>query len=513
MRARAFIATVLASALASGCMVGPDYHPPELDTPHTWGELSPPSEVSQQPVATAPAEVSPQPDAMAMWWTVFNDPQLTWLMEQAAAANLDLQQAAARIQQARALRTVAAATLWPTALAQGSYGRNHASANAPGGGATAGTTYDLYQVGFDASWELEVVGGNRRWVVAAEASLEAAQFDWAAVLVTLLGEVGSNYVTYRSLQQRIRIANDNVKTQQDTLALTRKLFAAGLATDFDVARAESQVATTKSIIPLLTAQAHEVMHFLGVLLGEEPMTLSQELATIGPIPSGPSMVEVGIPSDLLLRRPDLRSSERQLAAATAEIGVAVRDLYPRFFVTGFGALESVSASALFDWSSRAASIGPSISWTVFDAGLIRATVDLRTAQQVQLLAAYRSVVLQAFQEVEDALVLYAQDQARRDDLATATAANQRAADLALRLYVQGLTDFLSVLQAQFNLFTSQDALAQSEGAIGVDLVALYKALGGGWQKAGPPGEDERAGSSGSPDVPVRTAATAANPGP
>ena len=153
-----------------------------------------------------------------------------------------------------------------------------ASANAPGGGATAGTTYDLYQVGFDASWELDVFGGNRRRVEAAEASLEATQFDWATVLVTLLGEVGSNYVTYRSLQQRIRIANDNVKTQQDTLALTRKLFAAGLATDFDVARAQSQVATTKSIIPLLTAQAHEVMHFLGVLLGEEPMTLSQELA-------------------------------------------------------------------------------------------------------------------------------------------------------------------------------------------------------------------------------------------
>lgn len=223
------------------------------------------------------------------------------------------------------------------------------------------------------------------------------------------------------------------------------------------------------------------MHFLGVLLGEPPMSLAQELSAVGRIPTGPSMVEVGIPSDLLLRRPDLRSSERQLAAATADIGVAVRDLYPRFFVTGFGALESVKASEVFDWPSRALSIGPSVSWTVFDAGMIRATVDLRTAQQQQLLAVYRSVVLQAFQEVEDALVAYAEDQKSRDNLATATAANQRAADLALQLYIQGLTDFLSVLQAQFNLFVSQDALAQSEGSIALDLVALYKALGGGWE--------------------------------
>ena len=486
MRARAHIPMVLAAALAGGCMVGPDYHPPDLAAPPAWGELSPSSKVSEQPLAAAPVEVAAQRDQAAMWWTVFNDAELSWLMDWAAVANLDLQQAEARIRQARALRTIAAAPLWPNVIAQGSYAREHASANAPGGGATQGTTFDLYQVGFDSSWELDVFGGNRRAVESAQASLEAAQFDWAAVLVTLMGEVGSNYVTYRTLQQRIRIATDNVKTQQDTLALTRRLFAAGLATDLDVARAEAQVATTESTIPQLTAQAHEVMHFLGVLLGEPPMALAQDLAAVGRIPAGPSMVEVGIPSDLLLRRPDLRSSERQLAAATADIGVAVRDLYPRFFVTGFGALESVKASAVFDWPSRALSIGPSVSWTVFDAGMIRATIDLRTAQQEQLLAAYRSIVLQAFQEVENALVAYAEDQKSRDDLATATAANQRAADLAVQLYVQGLTDFLTVLQAQFNLFASQDALAQSEGDIALDLVALYKALGGGWEPAPPP---------------------------
>ena len=485
MKDRAYIPFVLVAALASGCMVGPDYQPPDLAAPPAWGELSPASETSGQPLAATAGAVAAQRDQAAMWWTVFNDPELSSLMDWAAVANLDLQQAEARIRQARALRTITAAPLWPNVMALGSYAREHASANAPGGGANLGSTFDLYQVGFDASWELDVFGGNRRAVESAQASLEASQFDWASVLVTLMGEVGSNYVTYRTLQQRIRIATDNVKTQQDTLALTRRLFAAGLATDLDVARAEAQVATTESTIPQLTAQAHEVMHFLGVLLAEPPMALAQDLAPVGRIPTGPSMVEVGIPSDLLLRRPDLRSSERQLAAATADIGVAVRDLYPRFFVTGFGALESVKASTVFDWPSRAASIGPSVSWTVFDAGMIRATINLRTAQQEQLLAAYRSVVLQAFQEVENALVAYAEDQKSRDDLATATAANQRAADLARQLYIQGLTDFLSVLQAQFNLFTSQDALAQSEGDIALDLVALYKALGGGWEPAPP----------------------------
>jgi len=480
MRASAYIRFALVSALASGCMVGPDYRPPEVAAPPQWGELPPTPASGQTPEATAEVGAV-QHDQAATWWAVFDDPQLSWLMEAAAVGNFDLQQAEARIRQARALRTIAAAPLWPNVLSQGSYAREHVSANAPGGGATLGSSFDLYQVGFDSSWELDVFGGNRRAVQSAEAGLEASQFDWASVLVTLMGEVGSNYVTYRTLQQRIRIATENVETQQDTLALTRRLFAAGLATDLDVARAEAQVATTQSTIPQLTAQAHEVMHFLGVLLGEPPMELANDLAAVGTIPTGPSLVEVGIPSDLLLRRPDLRSSERQLAAATANIGVATRDLYPRFFVTGFGALESVKASTLFDWPSRAASIGPSVSWTVFDAGMIRATVALRTAQQEELLAAYRSVILQAFREVEDALVAHAQDQKTRDDLATATAANQRAADLAKQLYIQGLTDFLSVLQAQFNLFTSQDALAQSEGAIALDLVALYKALGGGWE--------------------------------
>jgi NodT family efflux transporter outer membrane factor (OMF) lipoprotein len=455
-------------------MVGPDYHPPSTDTPAEWGEVSSPDEAARQGSAQ-----------VAMWWTVFNDPELTSLLEWAAENNLDLQQATARIQQARALRTITASSLWPTVVAQGSYARERGSANAPS--FEPGDQFNLYQVGFDASWELDVFGGNRRAVQAAEAELQAAELQRDAVLVSLLGEVGSDYIAYRSLQQRIGIANENVKTQQDTLALTQRLFNAGLATDLDVARAEAQVATTAAQIPQLTTEAQQAMHGLGVLLGEPPMTLADELSYATPIPHGPAVVDVGIPSDVLLQRPDLRTAERGAAAATAEIGVAMRDLYPRFYITGLGALQSLRASDLFDWHSRAMSIGPSITWTVFDAGLTRATVRLRTAQQQAQVAAYRSVVLQAFAEVEDALVGYAQAQVRRDSLVTAVNANQRAADRSLQLYTQGLTDFLSVLEAQLNLFTSQDQLALSQRDIALELVALYKALGGGWDvAAGPP---------------------------
>jgi multidrug efflux system outer membrane protein len=471
MSRRTRIAPLLLAALANACMVGPDYRPPEETLPSQWGERAAPSEAAQ-----------PAAEQATMWWTVFNDPELTALLESAAHANLDLQQAAARIRAARAQRTIAGAPLWPNVVAQGSYARQHSSANAPG--LAEGQTYDLYQIGFDATWELDVFGGNRRALEAADARLEASQFAWADVLVSLLGEVGGDYVVYRSLQQRIRIAAANEKTQRETLALTQRLYAAGLASDLDVARAQSQVATTAATIPPLTAQAQQVLHALGVLLGDLPMALTDELSPDGPIPRPPAVTDVGVPSDVLLRRPDVRRSERALAASTADIGVATRDLYPRVFLTGFGALQSVSAGELFDWTSRAASIGPSVSWTVFDAGLTRARVALTTAQQEEALDAYRGVVLEALQEVEDGLVAYAQDQVRRDDLTTAVAANQRAADLALQLYIQGLTDFLSVLQAQLNLFTSQDQLAQTQRDMALDVIGLYKSLGGGWE-AGP----------------------------
>jgi len=461
---------------AAGCMVGPNYRRPDVGTPPSWGELAPTAPAAGR----SDAIVDGTPTA---WWTTFDDQLLTSLIQRTVQSNLTLQQAEARVREARALRRISAADLWPQVEASGSYTRGRTSRNGRSPGA-AGKYFNLFQAGFDANWELDVFGGNRRAVEAADASVQAAEDDRNAVLVSLLGEVGLEYVSYRSLQQRIALANQNVSAQQATLDLTRRLFNAGLAPELDVQRAAAQVATTASTIPLLEQQAAQAMHVLGVLIGQPPMTLREELTAVGPIPKPPAQVAVGLPSELLLRRPDVARSERQLAAQTAQIGVATRDLFPRFFISGAASLQSVRGSDFFDWQSRLLSLGPSVSWPIFEGGRIRANVALQTAAQQELLAAYEGIVLQAFEDVEDALVAFSHEQATRGQLENAVRANERAADLARRLYAQGLTDFLTVLVAEQSVFTSQDTLAQTERDVALELVALYKAVGGGWEAAG-----------------------------
>jgi len=461
---------------AAGCMVGPNYRRPDVVTPPSWGELAP----TAPPAGRSDAIADGIPTA---WWTTFDDQVLTSLVARTVQSNLTLQQAEARVREARALRRIAAADLWPQVEALGSYTRARTSKNGLSTGGP-GKVFNLFQAGFDANWEVDVFGGNRRAVEAADASVEAAADDRNAVLISLMAEVGLEYVTYRSLQQRIALANQNLAAQQGTLDLTRRLFNAGLAPELDVQRAAAQVATTASTIPLLEQQSAQAMHALGVLIGQPPMTLEQELAAVGPIPTPPAQVAVGLPSELLLRRPDVARSERQLASQTAEIGVATRDLFPRFFITGAASLQSVRASDFFDWQSRALSLAPSVSWPIFEGGRIRANIALQTATQQELLAAYEAVVLQAFQDVEDALVAFSHEQATRAQLEDAVRANERAADLARRAYAQGLTDFLTVLVAEQSVFTSQDTLAQTERDVALELVALYKAVGGGWDAAG-----------------------------
>jgi NodT family efflux transporter outer membrane factor (OMF) lipoprotein len=471
MRATWF--AVLVALCAAGCMVGPNYRRPDAPTPASWGELTP----SAPPAGRSDAVPNGIPTA---WWTTFDDALLTSLVSRTVQANLTLKQAEARVREARALRRIAAADLWPQVQASGSYTRERASKNGVGT-SLAGQSFNLYQAGFDANWEVDVFGGNRRAVEAADASVEAAEEDRDAVLVSLMGEVGVEYVSYRSLQQRLALAHQNVDAQQGTLDLTRRLFNAGLAPELDVQRAAAQVATTAATIPLLEQQAAQAMHALGVLVAELPMALEQELAAAAPIPKPPPRVEIGLPSELLLRRPDVARSERQLAAQTAEIGVATRDLFPRFFISGAASLQSVRGSDFLDWQSRLLSLGPSVSWPIFEGGRIRANIALQNETQQELLAAYEGVVLQAFQDVEDALVGFSREQSTRAQLQDAVRANERAADLARRLYGQGLTDFLTVLVAEQSVFTSQDTLAQTERDVALQLVALYKAVGGGWE--------------------------------
>jgi outer membrane protein, multidrug efflux system len=463
--------------LAAGCTVGPNYQKPDLPVPAGW------QEAQQKGVDARSAD-------LARWWSTFNDPLLNSLVERGVRSNLDLRLAEARIREARASRIVTASGAWPTLNVSGSYTRNRSSANGvavPGEGTVivpsggANLDQNFYQSGFDANWEIDVFGRVRRSVEAADATVEATVEDRRDVLVTLLGEVARNYIDVRGFQRQLAVARDNLKTQQDTLELTQVRFQAGLASDLDVAQQEAQLNTTASQIPTLESSLKQAAYALDVLLALQPGALWGEVVKETEIPTLPPEVLVGLPSDLLRRRPDIRRAERQLAAATAQVGAAMADLFPRFSLTGIAGLQSVSAS---DWLSRGSrfwSIGPTISWPVFDAGRIRATIEIRNAQQEQALTQYEKSILSAFQDVETALVNYANEQVRYRSLTDAVVANRRAVTMANELYIRGLNDFLNVLDTQRSLYVTESALTQSQAMMATNLVALYKALGGGWE--------------------------------
>ena len=297
-----------------------------------------------------------------------------------------------------------------------------------------------------------------------------------------MSEVAVNYIQLRGAQYELEIAQKNLKSQQQTLQLTRSKAEGGLSPYLDVAQQEAQVATTAATIPTFQAAIRLNIHHLGILLGTNPGALSAELSEQAPIPVGPEGVPPGVPSDLVRRRPDVRRAERQLASQTAQIGVATADLFPQFSITGALGTEAAQFRKLFDYSSRFYSIAPGVTWDIFDAGKVQSNIDVQNAIQAQALATYRKAVLQSFQDVDDALITYNREQVRRQYLREAVAANQKSVDLSTDLFEKGSSDFLSVLDAQRSLFAAEDALAQSEQTVSTDLVALYKALGGGWEE-------------------------------
>lgn len=470
----------IAAFAATGCTVGPEHTTPETETPAAWSA----------PLEGGATAASPQ--SLARWWDTLEDPVLTSLIERAVEGNLDLREARARIREARAQRGVVAGQNGPDVNLNASYSRSRGSeevqfGNGPGIGFPGEDPEgsDLYQVGFDASWEIDVFGRTRRAVEAADADVEASVESARDVLVTLASEVARNYIEVRSFQNRIAIAEANVRTQQDAVELARARFDAGLTNELDVARAEAQLSATRAQIPSLQAGLAGAIHRLGVLLGREPGALHGELSEAGPIPAAPDEIPVGLPSELLRRRPDIRAAERQAAAATARIGVATADLFPRVSLTGSLGLQSSHIGSLPSGDARFWSIGPSLNWSIFNMGRVRSNIRVQEAVQEQTLARYERTVLEAFEEVENALVNYGRELVRRQTLAQAVAADQRAVDLATELYRQGLTDFLSVVDAQRQLYLNQDQLAQSERTVAVNLVALYKALGGGWEENEP----------------------------
>lgn len=467
----------------SACKVGPDYVAPPENAPQSW------SESMEEGLRAEGAE-------LGNWWQSLNDTTLNGLMQRAVQGNLDLREASARVREARALRGVAQADYFPQVDARGGYTRERFSENTNGGqgfGSDTGEGHDLFALGFDASWEIDFFGRIARGVEAADADLASVGENWRNVLVSLLAEVAREYTDTRSFQNRLAIAESNVKAQEDTLTLVNSRYEAGITSELDVAQAKANLEQTRSQIPLLTAQMRQAMHRLEVLLGQRPGSLSQDMAQqAGVIPVPPDTIAVGLPSELLRRRPDVRRAERDVAAETARIGVVTADLFPRVMLTGSAGLESSQIGTLIAGDSFAWSVGPSVRWNIFSGERIQNNIEAQTARQAQALARYEKTVLTAFQDVENALVGYSRERVRLRSLTDAVTAQQRAVQLAEELYTRGLTDFQNVLDAQRQLYSLQDLQAESERDVTDNLIALYKSLGGGWDPQVVPGSTEQA---------------------
>lgn len=450
-----------------GCTVGPEYHKQDPNMPSGW--------VGK----TEPIHSSSDYSELVHWWTGFNDPDLTSLVERAINTNLDLLQAQTRIRQARAARGVVAGGLWPTVHASGSYTRGRI----PISGNPDPPTQDLFQTGLDAAWELDVFGGVRRSVEAAEADIQFTVEDHRDILVTLISEVALNYIELRGFQQEIVIARNNLEAQRQTAELTHKKFQGGLTGTLDVANADAQVATTASQIPQLEVAAQQAIYDLSVLLGLEPTALLKELSPTNAIPLAPPQVPLGIPSELLKRRPDIRRAEAAIHGTTARIGVATADLYPKFNLTGSVNFINDQLQGLTNSKNRFWTVGPAVDWQIFSAGRVRSNIELQKALQQESMLAYQKAVITALRDVENALIAYAKEYERHEILAEAVSHNRKAVDSATQLYERGLTNFLNVLIAQRSLFVSEEAQVQSTRNLSADLVSLYKALGGGWDNA------------------------------
>jgi NodT family efflux transporter outer membrane factor (OMF) lipoprotein len=461
--------TVLLSGVflgLAGCTgVGPDYKTPETATPSAWTSA----------MGAGVSAAQPNADVLERWWTVFNDPVLTDLIERAHAENLDVKQAEARVREARAQRGMTKAGLLPTVGANASASRTRSSEEA-GSGATS----DFYSTGFDASWELDVFGGKRRSLEAATASFQATVESLRDVQISLLAEVALNYVDVRSYQELVSITESNVTTRVETYDITRWRCEAGLTTQLDVDQARLSLEQVRAQVPTLRTSLQQAKHRLAVLVGQPPNALNDLLVEPRPVPETKQEVATGVPADLLRRRPDVRNAERLLAAQTAEIGVAKAAMYPSFSIAGSIGLESLEYANLYSASARTAQGLAKSVWTLFGGGSIRQNIKLQTAKQEEALSYYEATVLTALKDVEDALVAYANEQIREKSLAEALKAGQSAFELARDQYASGLVNFQTVLDTQQSLLSAQDQLAASQAKVTSNLISLYKGLGGGW---------------------------------
>jgi NodT family efflux transporter outer membrane factor (OMF) lipoprotein len=467
MRSASLPAALIVLQAAAGCAVGPNYEPPRTDAPDLWHvEL-------MRGLAEGEGNLE-------TWWVAFDDPTLTSLIERARQGSLDIYQAVARVDEARARRGIARGEWFPGFDSSSSYERNRISEEVFEALPPGTRTSNLWSTGLDASWEVDFFGRIRRSVESATAGLQSSVEDYRDVLVSVSAEVGTTYVEVRTLQERIRLAELNVRNQRSTLQLVIDRNRAGLVGDLDVRQAEQNLARTESFIPTFRSELAAAIHRLGVLLGDRPSTLFAELGPQAPIPRPPDEILVGVPANLLRQRPDVRQAERALAAQTAQIGVAKADLYPRFTLVGTFALEATDFTKWFTGDAFSYGFGPAVRWNLFDGGRVRANVQAQEALTEQALIGYEQTVLVAMEEVENALVAFVQENDRRDALQRSVVASVAATDLVKTLYRTGLTDFQNVLDTQRTQFQEQDTLAQSEGFVTQNLIEVYRALGGGW---------------------------------
>lgn len=453
-----------------GFKVGPDYQGPCATVTEQWIEKGDPR------LLDAGRED-------ACWWTVFGDATLDRLVATASQQNVTLKAACFRIVEAQAERGVAAGYLLPQQQeVTGHSVRTAASLNAyPYSLFPMKQYFDDQQVGFNAAWELDFWGRFRRAVEMADANLDAQVAAYDEILVLLQAEVATNYLQLRAYQERLTLARKNVALQTETLRIIALREQKGLVTDLDVQQATTNLGATESLIPVLDAGHRRAEHRLSVLMGQPPQRLTEMLGPEGSIPVPPQEVVVGIPAELLRRRPDVRRAERQAAAQSARIGMAQAEFYPHIAITGSIGLEAEHASQLFDSASLVGAIGPAFRWNILNYGRIRNNVRAEDAKFQQALFSYQEVVLRANEEVENGMVNFLREQDRIRALEKSTHSAGRSVEIAMRQYENGMIFYQPLLDSERALVHQQDQLAESRGLVGIHLVGIYKALGGGWR--------------------------------
>jgi multidrug efflux system outer membrane protein len=458
------LSVLAVSAVLAACAVGPDYKQPEVKSPDQF-------------VGTDPAQFATA-DVEGDFWKAFNDEQLNSLIEEALTANHDIRIATASLREARAIRGESRLDFAPTVTASGGRTESRGSERQAAGFAR---DQDYYDAGFDAFWELDFFGRIRRNVEANSALVQAAEAGVYSTQVSITAEVARNYFELRGSQQRLEVAQRNAENQRETLRITTARLDAGRGTQLDTSRAQAQLSSTLATIPDFESDVTRSILRLGVLTGKSPEALLPQLSAVQKLPTLPTAQNIGTPELLLRRRPDIKVAERQLASATAQIGVAVGDLFPRISFVGRWGFDAIDSGDLGKGSSESYAFGPSIQWAAFDLGRVRQQIKQREAATDRALAVYEQTVLQALEETDASMTAYAKAKVKQAHLQDSTTASLEAVTLARARYESGVADFLTVLDAERSALTAEDQLALSETQTATALLATYKALGGGFR--------------------------------